>query len=733
MIRLIFLICLLPTLLNGQKYLEVASSAEPITIDGIIDESIWDKYNVADSFYQIFPVDTNQAQMQTQLRMAFDDKFLYISAVCFSEDDDYIIPTLKRDFRAGGSDNITFLIDPVGDGNNAYMFGSNPLGVKREGIITKGGTTLAGFSTSWDQAWQAEASINEDNWTVEFKIPFRILQFDQDVRTWKFNVYRFDTQANERTTWNRIPNTQWVFNLSFMGEMYFDRPLSASSGKMTLIPYVTASSLLDNEVINPENEFQWNVGGDVKMNVGSSLKLDLTANPDFSQVEVDRQITNLDRFELFFPERRNFFLENADLFSGFGFREANPFFSRRIGIVEDTISGFNVQNTIYGGARLSGSLNENWRIGLMSMQTAPEESLGIPSSNFTVASLQRSVLSRSNLSFIFVNKQNFHEVQNELNETYNRVIGSDFNFATASNKLYGKAFAHYSLNENDLQNPFSTGLFVENINENVRLRWRHLYVGEGFEAQTGFVRRTNFFQITPSVDYLFRDTDSYVTKHGPVFTYNVIWLPFNLRTDQKVSFEYTVETIYNYFFRLGIHRELIYLLDPFDPTGTDNIEYSEESLFLFTYVQAQFRSDQRQTFSYRINPIAGNYYNGSRFGVNGRLNYFFKPFLNFAINYNYNWFNLPHQTGSVNTLLIGPRLDITFSKSLFLTTFLQYNTQAQNSNINARLQWRFAPVSDLFLVYTDNYFSDPTDPSARFIGDLKNRSFVVKASYWLGL
>ncbi len=717
----------------GQKAITVAHSDEEIIVDGYMHESIWDKFEPADSFYQYFPVDSIQAIYPTEVRMVFDAEHLYIAVVCYSAGSDYVTPTLKRDFRAGGNDNITFLIDPIGNGNNAYMFGTNPIGIKREGLISQGGTTLRGFSTSWDQKWFAAASIQENKWVAELKIPLKILQYDDGNDTWKFNVYRFDLQENERTTWVRIPSSQFIFNLSFMGDMTFNRPLKSSTANTVIIPYVTTSLVKDNEALDTDYMWQGNAGGDVKMNVGTGLKLDLTVNPDFSQVEVDRQITNLDRFELFFPERRQFFIENNDLFSNHGFRDVNPFFSRRIGIVEDPDTEYNVQNTIYGGARLSGSLNEHWRLGLMTMQTAGDDDINVPSSNFTVASLQRNIFKKSNLSFIAVNKQNFWTEEDPANVSYNRIIGSDLNFATESNAWSGKLFAHYSLNENNLKQPFSTGLFMERIMENARFRWMHAYVGEGYEAQTGFVRRNNYMQLNPSFDYLFKSATSYVNQHGPGVSFNSIWLPFVRETDQKFSLNYQVQTIYNYRFNAGLHRESVFLTDSFDPTGTDAFPLAANSLHIFSYFTFQFRSDNSKAFSYNIRPTFGRYYNGARLGVDGNFRFFRQPYLDIRLDYNYNFFDLPHTATTIHTLLIGPRIDLTFSKSLFFTTFIQYNTQSQNTNINTRLQWRFAPVSDLFIVYTDNYFTDPTDPANRFLGDLRNRSLVVKASYWLGL
>jgi hypothetical protein len=238
-------------------------------------------------------------------------------------------------------------------------------------------------------------------------IPFTSLRFPDGDKQWFFNSYRFDTQSNTRSTWHRIPQNQMIMSLAYMGTLDFVGGAPRSQGSnLTFIPYVGGSYSRDMESNTP-TEWTSNVGGDAKIGIGSGLNLDLTVNPDFSQVEVDRQVINTSRFEIFFPERRQFFLENADLFGSFGFSRVNPFFSRRIGVTRDTTTGEALQNPIYFGARLSGKANDDWRIGLLNMQAAANFENGLPSYNYTVAAAQRLVGARSSIGGIFVNKQNF--------------------------------------------------------------------------------------------------------------------------------------------------------------------------------------------------------------------------------------------------------------------------------------------------------------------------------------
>ncbi len=228
-----------------------------------------------------------------------------------------------------------------------------------------------------------------------------------------------------------------------MGEMIFEKPLGPSKSPISLIPYINTIASKDFENDTNFNDFKY--GGDARLTIGNSLNLDLTINPDFSQVEVDQQVTNLTRFEVSLPERRQFFIENADLFADFGnSRDSNPFFSRRIGIAKD-VDGNSIENPIMAGVRLSGKLTNDLRIGLLSMQTESDIANEIPTVNNSVVTIQQKLFSRSNISFMFINKQATKDYDFLANEdAYNRVIGVDYRLASADNSWVGKYFLHKS-------------------------------------------------------------------------------------------------------------------------------------------------------------------------------------------------------------------------------------------------------------------------------------------------
>ena len=299
--------------------------------------------------------------------------------------------------------------DTFNDGTNAFIFGINPYGVQREGLLSNGGQDFRrDWNSSWDNKWIGESQIQDGFWSFEIAIPFSTLRFQEGESEWRFSCYRFDTQSNTQTTWIHVPRNQSFINLAYMGKMIWEEPLKKSGPNISVIPFLTGGSAKDFEEEGQPSHGDFDIGGDAKIAITPGLNLDLTINPDFSQVEVDRQVLNLDRFEIFFPERRQFFLENSDLFGGFGDPTVNPFFSRRIGsarIIDEEGDESTISNPIRYGARLSGKLDNNWRVGLLNMSTGKEDRYNLPRYNFTVAAIQRKLFSRSNLGFIFVNKQ----------------------------------------------------------------------------------------------------------------------------------------------------------------------------------------------------------------------------------------------------------------------------------------------------------------------------------------
>ncbi|RMB60444.1 hydrolase [Dokdonia sinensis] len=725
-----FLLLFFFSILKGysqDKTIQVKYIDTPIAIDAVLDEKVWVIAKPATNFWQYFPTDTLQATNQTEIRMLYDDAKLYIGIKVNASGKDYIVPSLRRDFRAGGSDNITLMFDTFNDGNNAFLFGSNPAGVRREALVSGGGKELRGFTTSWDTKWEGESKIYDGYYITEWAIPLSAFKFRAGETKWRFNSYQFDTQGNERNTWINIPQNQFIFNLAYMGDMVFEKPLQSPKSPISIIPYVNGFVGKDYE--NDESLTDFKVGGDAKFTIGNSLNLDLTVNPDFSQVEVDQQVTNLTRFEINLPERRQFFIENSDLFADFGdSRDANPFFSRRIGIARDT-TDTTIQNDILAGVRLSGKLSNNFRVGFLSVQTARDATNEIGSNNNTVLALQHKMFSRSNVSFLFVNRQSTgDETFIDNSESYNRVVGVDYNLASIDNTWNGKFYVHKSFTPNIDVDDYSTGASLQYNSNSYRVRASGLFIGENFNSDLGFIRRKDIIKIDPQVERLIFPQKGIINRHTIGVTPIFIWRP-NLdyqNTDYTIITEWEAQLTNTSSFRARMFNEYVFLFDEFDPTRSDGIPLPANTDYTYTNFEFQYRSDQRKVLSYSVQPSFGSFFNGDIYGVRGNLDIRLQPYLNISMQAQYDRIELPEPYASAGLWLLGPRVDVTFNKSIFWATFVQYSSQQDNFSVNSRLQWRFAPLSDLFLVYNDNYFTDTVFAP-------RVRSINLKLTYWLYL
>ena len=724
-VTVLFAICAFSQTTN--KAVSVKFIDNPITLDAELSEDEWKNTKGASGFWQYFPLDSIQAKQQATIKFLFDDDNLYVGIKVNALANDFIIPSLRRDFSAGGSDNITLLFDTFNDGTNAFIFGTNPYGIKREMLLSGGGSELRDFTMAWDTKWKCKTAIKEDHYIAEMIIPLSAFKYREGETKWRFNSYQFDTQDNERNTWVNIPQNQFIFNLAYMGEMIFEKPLGKSKTPVSIIPYVNTITAKDFE--NDVSQTDLKFGGDAKFTIGNSLNLDLTINPDFSQVEVDQQVTNLTRFEISLPERRQFFIENSDLFADFGNnRDSNPFFSRRIGIAKDA-NGNTIENNIIGGVRLSGKVNNNLRVGLLTMQTAEDIKNEIPTVNNSVITLQQKVFKRSNISVMFINKQATKEYDFLADEDkYNRIIGLDYRLASEDNTWVGKYFLHKSFSQGVKDKNYSAGFSTQYFDRDFNVRLSGVYVGDNYESDLGFLRRTDIFKITPKIERTFWPIESTIQKHSFSITPIFIWKPdLNFKnSDYAVISRWQAKFKSTGEFTAEMYNRFTYLFTAFDPTGTDGaIALPIDSSYKYTTVSLGYRSDKRKTLSYQIEPSIGTFFNGKKYSFEANLAWRIQPKFSGSLQINYDKINLPDPYPDASIWLIGPKVDLTFNKSIFWSTFIQYSSQQKNVGINTRLQWRFAPLSDLFIVYNDNYFSNGFAP--RF------KSLNLKLTYWLNI
>ncbi|WP_410266518.1 DUF5916 domain-containing protein, partial [Cyclobacterium sp.] len=586
--------------INDDYRLHIKRASSPVIIDGKADEQAWKDAEVASDFYMILPMDTSFSQVETEVMMTYDDERLYLLVINHhAVPGPYYVESLRRDFSFGKNDNFLLFMDTFDDQTNGFSFGANAAGAQWDGIMYEGGKV----DLSWDNKWVSKVQNYDDRWVFEASIPFKSIRYKKGIKEWGINFSRLDLKTTEKSSWAPVPRQFPSASLAYTGILVWDEAPPEAGMNVSIIPYVMGGSVKDNEGGIP-TDYQNRVGVDAKIAVSSSLNLDLTVNPDFSQVEVDRQITNLDRFELFFPERRQFFLENGDLFANFGYETIRPFFSRRIGL----------NAPIQFGARLSGKINRDWRIGAMNMQTGQVEETATPAQNFTVMSAQRRVGQRSNIAAIFVNKANMGQVpgSNGANvepiPAYDRNLGLEYNLASSNNLWTGKALFLKSFSPVQSGESMVHAANLRYSSGNLTWEWKHEYVSPNYTAEVGYVPRNGYYRINPNMEYLFFPKSKKILRHGPTVNTSLFYNMDREQTDNITELGYTVRFRSQSNLTAKYTYNRILLQQAFDPTN-----FSGDTLAAFTdhtwnAIGMEYVSKPQSLFTYTVSSQYGGYF-----------------------------------------------------------------------------------------------------------------------------
>ncbi len=712
----------------GQFYtLDAHCSNGDLHLDGRLLEADWGEAQTISSFWMNYPFDTLVAQSKTEVQVLISESHLYIGAVCHhaTSNHSYVVQSLKRDFSFRENESFSVMIDAFNDANSGFCFTVNPFGSQSDGLIANGGTR--GVIQTWDGLWRAEVFRTEGYWSLEMAIPLKTLRYSEKSNDWSINFARNDLHRNEVSSWVPVQRGLKVSTLVNMGKLLLnDKPESRTNA--VIIPYV--AGIIEKEY--PEKaKAKPRVGADAKIALSSSLYLDLTANPDFSQVEVDQQVIDLSRFELFFPERRLFFVENSDLFSTLGNRRIYPFFSRRIGGAD------NIPVPIRFGARVSGKLNKDWRLGLMTIQTALPDSLEDikGNNNYSVATLQRTVLSGSTVTAFIANRQRFSDL--DASSDFNRVAGLEFDYRSRNSRWVGKTFVHGSFNPEKKDDALSYSAKLRYRVKTFSIRAAVDAVGENYITDMGYVPRLYnenedadwpvrigyqqwrlnllyrfFFEKNKLIDFISPDIDF------ELFT-GENWEVHEKQVNTKVFIRFMDASQ----FRVAYKHQSQVLFFPFSLSGLD--QPLPAGKHPFRYFETEYDSGKRKELSYAVRAGIGQQYTGKRAQLDGELSYRVKHYATFGMTYSHkSLYDFSEEYGAAHFDLIGSKAEISFNRNLFFTTYLQYNTQTNNININSRFQWRFRPLSDLYLVYTENYLAEEVE--------VKNRALVLKLNYWWG-
>lgn len=713
-----------------QQYrLQVRKASGPMLVDGELNEPAWGKADTTGNFWMKYPRDDVKAdQHRTIVRVAYDENFLYLSAVAF-DSSKYIGQSLKRDLNLDENDGVGFVIDPVNKKTNGFYFAVSAYNVQTDDLV---GNNFGDLNLSWDNKWYSATKHYTDHYVVEVAIPFKTLRYDSENTVWGINFIRSDLKANQFHTWTHVPVNFPGYDLGYLGALVWDQPPPAAGSNIALVPYTTGSVSTDNAAGSGGLKGDFNAGLDAKIALSSKMNLDLTVNPDFSQVEVDRQQTNLTRFNLFFPERRFFFLENDDVFSSMGTPPARPFYSRRIGL---DANGQTIP--ILFGARLTGNINDKLRVGAMSIQTG--EKGETPSQNYSALTLTQRVMKRSTARVYILNRQSFASGDAEKNDPlseYGRNAGAEFSYSNEAGDINAWAGYHQSIKPGITTDDVFLNTGGGYFGRNFYTFLDYVGMGTNYYADMGFVQRIEnydaekdtvirygYHTVFNETGYNFYPKKGIINQHGVGMENFIAVNPDGTLNERSNAIGYEVNFRNTSSVSAGVSNTETNLLYPAaftdgDPLPKGNYQYNQFSV--------EYNSDTRKVLSYQASITMGGFYNGTSQEYIAGITFRKQPWLTVELNAQYNKLEFPEPYGSTNLLLLAPRIEINFSTNLFWTTFLQYNTQANNFNINSRLQWRYKPMSDLFIVYTDNYYTDPLLKN-------KNRSLVFKMNYWLNI
>jgi Domain of unknown function (DUF5916)/Carbohydrate family 9 binding domain-like len=712
---------------RSDRRLTAVRATAPVSIDGRLDEADWRQAPVARGFIQNEPREGEPASDDTEVRVLYDDENLYIGVFAHDRDPQAaIINDLRKDFVDTTTDAFEVILDTFHDGRNGYIFGVNPAGAKYDAqMINEGRETNA----SWDAIWNTRTRIAEDGWYAEIEIPFKTLRFGGErTQSWGVNFMRRIRRRNEDSFWAPLPRIWELSRVSLAGTL--DGLQGLRAGKdFRVKPYALGSV---GATASSPSTGDRNGGFDVKYGLGSGLTWDFTVNTDFAQVEADEQQVNLGRISLFFPEKRDFFLENSGVFAfgaarltasggvamaGGGGRVDDAarndpvlFFSRRIGL-----SPGGGSLPILAGTRLTGRMGP-YTVGVLNIQQRADQ--GAPDGNFTALRLRRDVLSTSDVGVMFLNKETD-------GPAYNRAAGFDANF---------RFFGNLNIN-NQISKTFSPEAVQSVAGGAVYYRSSFDYrgnvwdvrggygsIGDRYNNEMGYVPRVGVKKTTAFVAPHFRpkNRSGWLRESFPhVELINISRQDGSLESRYV---DYHVPLMFNDggFTELQFNHTTEGLRAPFLISANRGIsipvgEYS------FNEWALMFRTNPSAAFNWNVRLTLGDFYDGYKHSYQAGFTTRFNERFNVASTYTRNELSLP--AGAYATDLLTSRVNVSFSTNVFLNALIQYNTDARMWTSNVRFNIIHRPLSDFFLVYNERRDST-TD-------DLIDRAVIAKVTYMM--
>ena len=689
---------------------------EAPSLDGdVMNDPVWQQIVPFGDLNQMQPNFGQAASERTDIRIAYTSTTFYLSVVCHdSQPQNLVVSDARRDANLDNTDAFVFILDTYNDNQNGFVFGTNSIGVEYDAQVDNEGQgnfnvnrqqggMIGGFNINWDGSWEVEAKVGEYGWSAEFAIPLRTLRF-QAGKDWGINFRRNIRKTNEIAFWAELPLGLTLNRLSLAGTLTgLDL---RTPGNFKIVPYVLGQLSKDVAGGDTGTSLDAEAGGDIKYSITPSLTLDLTYNTDFAQVEVDQQQVNLDRFNLFFPEKRPFFLENAGLFSVGSPGEVDLFFSRRIGIGE----GGNIV-PIIGGARLSGKVNRT-NVGLLSMFTEDVDDAGIEKNNFTVARVNHEFKGRSALGAVLVNRKGL-----ETGDDFNRTLALDGKLGLGRKARMSGFFAKSDGSNDSISNSGEHAFKFQTDYKwnNWEIRGAYTEVGKGFNPEVGFLLRDAFRKPEGLVLYHLRpkNPESKILEHRPHISYRGYWNFDGLLETSFLHIDNHFEWKSGLELHTGINVTKEGVVDAFDISRGKNV-IVQPGNYNHAETQLVFFTNQSNPFSINLRLVNGGAFGGTKYSesITGRVRLGDK--FNANVTFLYNNFKLP--VGNFTSNILSSQLAYSFTPNIYLQGLIQHFTSEKLWAANLRFGWLQTANTGLFVVYNYN-FQD---------GNPLNNSFIVK-------
>ena len=707
----------------GQQITEASRISKMPIIDGdVLNDDAWDNVPGVTSFTQKTPDEGKIVSESTVVKVAYSDDMFLVSVVCYdSEPNSLVISDTRRDSPLNNSDSFSFIIDTFKDYQTGYLFGTNPAGIEYDAQITGGGEeggmmrrfsmgTGGGFNVNWDAVWKVEAKQGDFGWSAEFAIPFKTLRYKKDEdQTWGINFERVIARKKEEAHWAPVSRQFTMNRLISAGTL--TNVNVPNTRNIKIMPYVLGQN---NKVINDtsNSDQDGNFGLDAKMSVSSTMTLDLTYNTDFAQVEADDQQINLDRFSLFFPEKRAFFLENAGLFSvgtggGFFGPDIEMFFSRRIGVGPD-----GVPVPIIGGGRLTGTLS-GMKIGMLTMRTDAVKDL-TDENQYSVLRIKKELPNRTHIGAMYTGLDRMGE-NGYLNQAY--ALDAQIGIGELSKIIMFGGLTDTPKMDKDNAYAFHTELARDTKQVSTSISFSE--VGSTFKPEMGYLKRESYRKWSGRIFTRFRpDNKLGLLEIRPHINFDGYWKLDGFQESGRWHIDnhwefrsgFEIHTGTN-LVREGVIEKFEIADSVFVPSGT----YNDQELQLF------IMTDRSKAISFSSMNRIGGFFGGNRINVTPAISFRYKDKVTSEISLSHNNVDLPG--GKFSTNLIRARFTYSFTPKMYVQSLVQYNSRSDQWSMNGRFIWQQSAATGLYLVYNhiQDYDGIPIKSSTR--------SVILKYSY----